>query len=69
MPKPELKPDDVFHMIGFTSQDILTPAHAQITQRLGMPRRPSADAKLIEVYSLDSVTAPDPEAFSYIVII
>lgn len=62
MPLPELKAEDVFHVIGFTSQDALSGAPLQLTQRLRTPAHPLG-AKLVEVYSLDSFTAPDPAAF------
>ena len=62
MPQPQLKADDVFHVIGFTNQDVLSGAHLQVVQRLGTARRPSG--KISEVYFLDSVTAPDPDAYA-----
>ena len=37
MSQPELKADDVFHVIGFTSEDVLSGAHMSLMQRLGIP--------------------------------
>jgi hypothetical protein len=59
MPQPEPRDDDVFYIIGFTNQDILSGAHHQLQQRLGVPPLLSQ----VEVYSLDAVTAPDQAAF------
>ena len=58
MPQPELKGEDTFHVIGFTNQDLLSGAHMRLMQRLGGP-----GPKLVEVYFLDAVTAPNPAAF------
>jgi hypothetical protein len=62
MTQPKLNDDDVFHIIGFTNQDVLSGTHLRVVQRLGMPVRPSGTT-LSEVYFLDSVSAPDPDAF------
>jgi hypothetical protein len=59
MPQPELKANDIFYMIGFTNQDVLSGSHHQLQKRLGiLPHLPP-----VEVYSLDAVTAPDRTAF------
>jgi len=55
MPQTELSANDVFHLIGFTSQDVLSGGHHQLKRRLGMPPH----LPLVEVYSLDAVTAVD----------
>jgi len=60
--QPELKADDVFHVIGFTKQALLSGAEMQLEIRLGMGT-PTATGKLVEVYFLDSLIAPDPDAF------
>jgi hypothetical protein len=58
MPLPQLK-GDVFHVIGFKSQDPLATAPLQLAKRLvGMPARP-AGKKLVEVYYLDPLVARD----------
>jgi hypothetical protein len=59
MTQHELNDDDVFHVLGFTNRDILSEAHMALMRKL--PVRPGP--KLVEVYALDSVTAPDPAAF------
>ena len=61
MPLPQLR-GDVFHVIGFKSQDPLAGAPLQLAKRiLGMPVRP-AGKKLVEVYYLDPLIARDPAA-------
>jgi hypothetical protein len=61
MALPQLK-GDVFHVIGFTSQDPLAGAPPQLIKRLlGMPARPSGK-KLVEIYFLDPLVARDPAA-------
>ena len=61
MPLPQLR-GDVFHVIGFKSQDPLASAPQQLAKRiLGMPARP-AGKKLVEVYYLDPLIAHDPAA-------
>lgn len=62
MPHPELNDDDVFHVIGFTNQDVLSGTHHQLLRRLGIPA-PASESKLLEIYFLDSVSAPDRDAF------
>jgi hypothetical protein len=59
MSQPELKDDDVFYIIGFTNQDILSGAHHQLQKRLGVPPHRSQ----VEVYVLDAVTAPNRADF------
>jgi hypothetical protein len=46
---------DLFYVIGFTKQDILTGAHMQLMQRVLDP----AERRLIEVYFADPFVLPD----------
>jgi hypothetical protein len=62
MPHPELKDNDVFHVIGFTRQDVLAGRHMSL-MNLMTGSRPSSEGKIVEVYFLDAVTAPAPDAF------
>jgi hypothetical protein len=63
MPLPPLR-GDVFHVIGFTSQDPLAGAPLELTKRLrGMPARGSGK-QLVEVYFLDPLVARDPSAIT-----
>jgi hypothetical protein len=63
MPEPELKGEDVFHVIGFTSRDILGGAHLRFMKRLDAPADPAPRGlvvrKLIEVYFLDAPVSSD----------
>ena len=63
MPEPELKGEDVFHVIGFTSRDILGGANWRFMKRLDAPADPAARGlvvrKLIEVYFLDAFVSSD----------
>jgi hypothetical protein len=61
MTEPELKDNDVFHVIGFKYPDVLSGAPVQLMRRLGMPA-PSG-TKLVEVYFLDSSLPYDPPTF------
>ena len=61
MTVPELKDNDVFHVMGFKYQDVLSGAPVQLMRRLGMPA-PSG-TKLVEVYFLDSSLPDDPPTF------
>ncbi len=61
MSEPELKDDDVFHVIGFKYQDVLSGAPVRLTRRLGTPA--PAGTKLAEVYFLDSFLPDDPPTF------
>jgi hypothetical protein len=54
--------DDVFHVIGFTSQDVLSGSHMHLMKRLGTSA-PSSEAKLVEVYFLDPFIATDAAAY------
>ncbi len=64
MPQPELKGEDVFHVIGFTNQDILAGAQMNLMQYLVDPRPPHSVVKeLAEVYFLDRFVALDDDAF------
>jgi hypothetical protein len=64
MPLPQLK-GDIFHVIGFKSQDPLATAPLQLAKRvLGMSARP-AGKKLVEVYYLDPLVAPNPAALEF----
>jgi hypothetical protein len=62
MPQPELKDNDVFHVIGFTNQDVLSGAHLQLMQRLRVPTHPPG-TEPVEVYFFDRLLMPDPAAF------
>jgi hypothetical protein len=58
MTEPELKDNDVFHVIGFKYPDVLSGAPVQLMRRLEMP-----GTKLVEVYFLDSSLPDDPSTF------
>jgi hypothetical protein len=63
MPLPPLK-GDVFHVLGFRSQDPLAGAPLELNKRLkGMPAR-GVGKQLVEVYYLDPLVARDPAAIS-----
>jgi hypothetical protein len=64
MPQPELKPEDVFHAIGFTYQDVLSRAELQLIQLFESPADPS-ESRLVEVYFIDLFNAPDIHAFTH----
>jgi hypothetical protein len=40
MPQPELKPDDVFHVVGFTYRDVLAAVELQLIQLFETPHTP-----------------------------
>ncbi len=63
MSQPEMKDDDIFHAIGFTNKDFFSGTHMKLMQRLGIIPAQPPGAKLVEVYFLDAVSAPDPSAF------
>ena len=64
MPQPELKPDDVFHTIGFTYQDVLSGVELQLIQLFETPAYPS-ESRLVEVYFVELFNAPDIAAFTH----
>jgi hypothetical protein len=55
MPQPKLKGENVFHVIGFSNQDILNGTHLHLMQRAVA----QAERKLIEVYFVDPFVLPD----------
>jgi hypothetical protein len=62
MSHPKLNDDDVFHIVGFTNQDVLSGIHHQLLRKFGISA-PASGSELLEIYFLDSVSAPDPAAF------
>jgi hypothetical protein len=64
MPELELKSDDEFHAIGFTSQDILAGTRAHLMQRLmDEPTSGVAVSKLIEIYYVEASGEADGKDF------
>lgn len=63
MPQPELKPDDVFHVVGFTYRDVLSGVELQLIQLFETPAHPS-ETRLVELYSIRLFSAPDIAAFT-----
>ena len=64
MSMPELKGEDIFYVIGFTNQDVLTGAHMHLMQRLIAPVAPRLVVKkLVEVYFVDPFVASDDDDF------
>lgn len=64
MPQPELKPEDVFHAIGFTYQDVLSGLELRLIQLFETPASPS-ESRLVEVYFIELFNAPDIDAFAH----
>jgi hypothetical protein len=64
MPQPELKADDVFHVIGFTYQDVLSGVERQLIDLFEVPAHPS-ETRLVEVYFAELFSAPDIAAFTH----
>jgi hypothetical protein len=64
MPQPQLKPDDVFHVTGFTYQDVLSGVELKLIQLFETPSIPS-ETRLVEVYFIELFSAPDMAAFTH----